>query len=127
MNEPTNGYASSDEALFDLLSGANLTAERVMMEDGYPSLRMRSAEEAAALALDTLRAADFVIVRNGEHLLHQEEDSWAMEHTVECRQRGLMECALHELACSGAWRDTAPGVYRIVDEPGLPVHLEDWP
>lgn len=75
----------------------------------------------------SLHAAGFRIVPNGEHLLHQEEDSWAMEHTVECRQRGLMQCDLHELACSGAWRDTAPGVYRIVDEPGLPVHLEDWP
>jgi hypothetical protein len=53
---------SSDEALFDLLCGVNLTAERVMMEDGYPSIRMRSAEEAAALVIDTLRAAGYEVI-----------------------------------------------------------------
>ena len=87
----------------------------------------RLGMESVDYALRHLAKAGYVVVPNGEHLLHQEEDSWAMEHTVECRQRGLMQCSLHELACSGAWRDTAPGVYRLVDKPGESVRLEVWP
>lgn len=84
------------------------------------SVRYRLAEEVVT----SLREAGYLIVPNGEHLLHQTEDSWAMEHTVECRQRGLMQCVLHELACSGAWEGVEPGTYVLTDVPGEPVRLE---
>lgn len=108
------------------------------IEDGIATAAWPNGERFVHLAqihrhrvaehvIKALHAAGLRVVSNGEHLLHQEEDSWAMEHTVDCRQRGLMQCDLHELACSGAWEGVAPGVYRLVDLPAESVRLEVWP
>lgn len=74
------------------------------------------------LVLADQHARGLRAVQNGEHVLHRREGDWVMEHTVECRLRGLMLCPLGELAMSGAWAEVEPGDYRIVDE--VPVRLE---
>ena len=97
--------------------------------NGEPFVRLAAIHRrrVAEHVVKSVHAAGYRIVPNGEHLLHQEENSWAMEHDLDCRMRGLMRCALHELACSGAWEGVDPGVYRLVDIPGQSVRVEVWP
>jgi hypothetical protein len=98
--------------------------------DGEPFIRLAAAHRrrVAEYVAAALRDAGWLVVRNGEHLLHQEQDRWAMEHTVECREvHGVYRCPLNELACAGAWEGFDPGTYRIVDRPGESVRLERLP
>jgi hypothetical protein len=77
--------------------------------------------------LDSLKQAGFTVAREGVHLLHQEEDTWAMEHTLSCRERGLVRCELNALACAGAWHDLGPGVYLVSRGPAGEPLAEEWP
>lgn len=47
-----------------------------------------------------------------------------LEHTLDCRERGLVHCDIGVVASEGVWETIETGTYLVIDVPGESLRLE---